>query len=328
MDGHISCCDNALGGYGRRVKKANFSHEALFYESDEVFLEGIVSFVRKGLEAGEPTLIAVASGKSELLKGELGDATSEVGFLDMEAVGRNPARIIPAWRDFLDRAPGDGRPLLGIGEPVWPGRSESELDECRRHEELLNVAFAGGRAWSLLCPYDTAALSDEVLEFARESHGAVIGKGGQAESAGWDGADVAFQPFDGTLPDAPPGAKTFHFGRRGLAEARELIGREAGAARLPRDRGADLVVAVSELAANSVIHGGGSGKLQVWREPDALLVEVRDQGRIEEPLSGRLRPEPAQEGGRGLWMVNQLCDLVQVRSGPEGTGVRLSMSLS
>lgn len=296
------------------VTKSHFSHQALFYESDEEFLEGIVSLVRRGLEAGEPTLIAVGNGKGELLEGELGDAAAEVSFLDMEAIGRNPACIIPVWRDFLDRAPGDGRPLLGIGEPVWPGRSAAELDECQRHEELLDVAFGGGRAWSLLCPYDSAALDDDVLESARESHG--------------DFSSAAFRPFDGTLPEAPADSKALHFGDRELAEARELVAREADRAQLVGSRGIDLVVAVNELVANSVLHGGGGGKLQVWRESDALVAEVRDEGRIDDPLAGRVQPAAAQEGGRGLWMVNQLCDLVQIRSGPEGTGVRLRMSLN
>jgi anti-sigma regulatory factor (Ser/Thr protein kinase) len=86
---------------------------------------------------------------------------------------------------------------------------------------------------------------------------------------------------------------------------------------------ADLITAASELAANSVMHGGGSGTLRLWRENGSLLAEVEDRGRIEEPLVGRLRPGLAQEGGRGLWLANQLCDLVQIRSGAAGTTVRL-----
>jgi anti-sigma regulatory factor (Ser/Thr protein kinase) len=311
-----------------RKTKPHFSHEALFYDSDEQFLEGIVSLVRKGLEAGEPTLIAVGRSKGEMLRGELGEAAEEVGFLDMEELGQNPGRIIPVWREFLDRAPKDGRPLLGIGEPVWPGRDEAELEECRRHEELLNVAFDGGRAWSLVCPYDSAALSEEVLEAARQSHETVLSGDQRSEAEDWQGGDPSFLPFDGTLPAAPSDSRVLHFSRNELAEARELIAREAAQADLSRGRGTDLVVAVNELAANSVLHGGGCGKLRVWREADALVVDVRDRGRIEEPLAGRLRPSPSQEGGRGLWMVNQLCDLVQIRSGPEGTDVRLRMCLN
>jgi anti-sigma regulatory factor (Ser/Thr protein kinase) len=90
---------------------------------------------------------------------------------------------------------------------------------------------------------------------------------------------------------------------------------------------ADLVAAASELAANSVAHGGGSGTLRIWRERPRLLVEFEDRGTIAEPLAGRFRPPPTQEGGRGLWLANQLCDLVQIRSSAAlGTTVRLQAS--
>jgi len=300
----------------------------LFYGSDEEFLEGTVSLLREGLDAGGPSLVAVGRSKSELLRGELGDAAEGVEFVDMELVGRNPARIIPVWRDFLERtASSVNAPVLGIGEPAWPGRDPVELEECRRHEALLNLAFARGREWSLLCPYDSAALDDEVLEQACESHSHVRSHGARVDSPTWSGSVNGHSPFEGHLPEAPRDARTVEFGRDGLAQARALVAREAALAALPYDRGPDMVVAIGELAANSVRHGGGRGTLRVWRELDTLVAEVRDRGTIEQPLVGRRRPGAAQEGGRGLWMVNQLCDLVQIRSGPEGTGVRVRMGL-
>jgi hypothetical protein len=33
------------------------------------------------------------------------------------------------------------------------------------------------------------------------------------------------------------------------------------------------------------------------------------------------------EGGRGVWLANQLCDLVQIRSAPRSTQVRLHITL-
>lgn len=69
--------------------------------------------------------------------------------------------------------------------------------------------------------------------------------------------------------------------------------------------------------SNTVLHGGGSGVARVWREPGAVLFESRDRGRVEGPLVGRVRPTASQIGGRGLWIANQLCDLVQIRSGTE-----------
>jgi anti-sigma regulatory factor (Ser/Thr protein kinase) len=44
---------------------------------------------------------------------------------------------------------------------------------------------------------------------------------------------------------------------------------------------------------------------------------------VADPLAGRLTPAHDQEGGRGLYLVHQLCDLVQLRSSPSGTTVRV-----
>ena len=79
----------------------------------------------------------------------------------------------------------------------------------------------------------------------------------------------------------------------------------------------DLVLAVNELVTNSVQYGGGGGTLRIWTEPDALVCDVRDRGYIDDPLAGRIAPPLEQHGGRGLWLVNHLCDLVQIRSTPK-----------
>ena len=68
--------------------------------------------------------------------------------------------------------------------------------------------------------------------------------------------------------------------------------------------------------------------MRIWREPGELICEVRDRGHIEEPLAGRRCPTLAEGSGYGLWVVNQVCDLVQIRSQPAGTVVRLHMNLA
>jgi anti-sigma regulatory factor (Ser/Thr protein kinase) len=104
---------------------------------------------------------------------------------------------------------------------------------------------------------------------------------------------------------------------------REHVERGASAAGLDRAAAEDLVLAAHELASNSVRHGGGQGWLRSWCEPGAFVVEVSDSGRIDDPLVGRQVTDPTSEHGRGVWMANQLCDLVQLRSSPAGTVVRL-----
>ena len=69
--------------------------------------------------------------------------------------------------------------------------------------------------------------------------------------------------------------------------------------------------------------------LSIWHEDGELVCEISDGGgSIADPLAGRRRPDPLRPHGRGLWMINQVCDLVELRAGPTGTTVRLHMSLS
>lgn len=301
-----------------------FHHEAVFYAGEDDFLAATIPFLRDGAERGEPMLVAVSEPKIEATRAELGADADAVEFVDMEELGRNPARIIPVWHDFLESNGGEDSPVRGIGEPVWPGRSDAELVECVHHESLLNLAFADSPAWSLICPYDVAGLEDEVLEAALQTHPHVGEDGGHAPSPSYEGP--ATTPLREKLSAPATATRTLGFvGAADLALLRRFIVDCAQGANIGEARIADLVLAVNEAATNSVRHGGGHGRLAVWIEDGALICEVRDEGRIEDPLVGRVRPRPEQLEGRGLYVANQLCDLVQVRSGPEGTAVRLHM---
>ena len=303
--------------------ESGFRHEALIYSDPEQFLTAAVPFLTAALEAGEAALVAVSERNAALLQGELGADVEEVEFVAMEELGRNPARIIPFWRDFLNAQ--QGRPARGIGEPLWPGRGAAEIDECQRHESLLDLAFSSGAGWSLLSPYNGVALSDEVLAAVSRSHPSVARDGAREASSGYlTGVDC----LAGELPRPPADADVLAYDRSRLAAVRRHVERVAKGAGIARRRADDLVVAASELAANSVAHGGGAGTLRTWRQGERLLIEFEDRGRIDEPLAGRLHPPPTQQGGRGLWLVNQLCDLVQIRSGELGTTVRLQTALA
>ena len=298
------------------------------YADEDEFLAGTVPFVRDGVWAGEPVLVAVGPDRATALQAELGAEAEAVQFIDMPALGRNPARIIPAWREFIDDHGAGCRPLRGIGEPIWPGRTPAELVECHHHESLLNLAFAGTPAFWLLCPYDTGGLDADVVEEAHRTHPHIAAAGTSCRSAAYLGPERAPSPFEGALP-APAGEpEQLDFGGDEVRFVRAFVSEWAAARGLSADRTMDLVLAVSEVATNSVVHAGGSGKLHAWQENGALMCEVQDNGRLQYPLAGRERPAAGQTSGRGLWLVNCVCDLVQLRTSSSGNVVRLHMSLS
>jgi anti-sigma regulatory factor (Ser/Thr protein kinase) len=132
----------------------------------------------------------------------------------------------------------------------------------------------------------------------------------------------------GALPAPPGAADEIAFTRDLLSEVRKFVSARAQRAGLMGRRVADAVLAANELATNSVRHAGGDGTLRIWRQDGALVCEVRDGGQITDPLVGQRRPTPDQSSGRGLWIVNQLCDLVQIRSSPDGTVVRMHIAVT
>ena len=134
--------------------------------------------------------------------------------------------------------------------------------------------------------------------------------------------------MEGPLPDPPPNAARIDFDSDRLSEVRKLVTQLADQHGLGAEAVEGLVLALNEVATNSVRHGGGRGVVRAWVTPASLVCEVRDEGVIADPLVGRFRPGPTQGGGFGLWLANQLCDLVQVRSSGQGSVVRLHMRLA
>jgi anti-sigma regulatory factor (Ser/Thr protein kinase) len=304
-----------------------FRHEAFLYSGLDEFLHGMLPFIREGVERQEPVLVVIGADKIELLRAELGlnGGSDEVLFADMEAVGRNPARIIPAWRDFVGARPDPGRPVRGIGEPIYPERSQDELAECHRHESLLNLAFADTPGFWLMCPYDVDALDAAVIEGARRNHPLIRRDGSASKSEGYEQAPVVFQE---PLPEPVGEPHELAFDAGTLAALRAFLQRFALDAGMSPTKAGDFLLASNEAASNSIRHGGGAGLLRVWEDGDTLISEVRDSGVIDTPLAGRERPTPGKPGGRGLWLANQLCELVQLRSFPNGNVVRLHMRRS
>jgi anti-sigma regulatory factor (Ser/Thr protein kinase) len=301
---------------------AGFEHEALFYRGDDDFLAGIVPFVRDGLQLDEVVVVAEPRARLEPLRDALGGDAGDVRFLEMEEIGGNPGRIIDVWATALREQVAAGRTLRGVGEPAWHGRREAELVECQLHELLLNRAFDDGPAWRLLCPYDEHRLSRAVCQAALEAHPIRSTTTARRPSEAYvsGGESTAFAAL---LPPPRDAVLRGVYSADDIPATRRTVAQYARTCGLSADRVEALALAASELATNSVRHGGGGGAVAMWVEGGAAVVEFSDTGRMTDPLVGRLSPDLAQEGGRGLYLVHQLCDLVQVRSSDAGTTVRI-----
>jgi anti-sigma regulatory factor (Ser/Thr protein kinase) len=320
-----------------------FLHRALCYRGAAEFRAAAGKFVRGGQARAEPVLIALSPGKVSWLRRELdglelngpdpdgpdpdgqglhGGSTG-VAFTDMTELGRNPARIIPAIRSFMDRYP--GRRIRCLGEPVWPERSAAELREVARSEALVNAAFSGIPA-SLVCLYDRGSLAASVLDGVGCTHPALLSQGEARSSSSYLGPAGLPSGCDRPL-DCPPATAARLTYQRDLRPVRSLVARLAHSARLPARRITDLVLAASEVAANTLRHTRADGTVHVWYDGNEILCQITDSGVIADRLAGYRRPADDVPGGKGLWLVHQLCDLVEVRSSTGGTTICLHMRL-
>jgi hypothetical protein len=159
--------DRSAGGCGLATDP--FIHEAVFYDSDAEYVSMLLPFIRAGIEAREPTLVAVPGDRIDVLADELGPQMVEIRVQDMRHAGRNPGRIIP-WviHPFVEENAGRG-PLRFVGEPIWADRSHLEYPACVQHEAAINLAFSG-RAATVLCPYDVRGLDSTALADAVRTH--------------------------------------------------------------------------------------------------------------------------------------------------------------
>jgi anti-sigma regulatory factor (Ser/Thr protein kinase) len=294
-------------------------HEALLRQRASGWADTVSDFVREGIGLGEPVSVAVSGPAHAALGGQLGQEPL-VDLFDMARLGRNPGRIIAAMLDFA--AAHDGRPLRYVSEPIWAGRSAAERAEVARHEALVALALADVPA-RILCLYDTS--DPAALACAEQTHPVIRSGGRSLISPAYAGRGVLPAQCDIPLPRPPRHAMGLPYDND-LSRVRAHVLDCAAEAGLADGRITDLVLAVSEVAANTLRHTAGGGLLLIWHTPAEIICQITDSGHIDDPLAGRRRPA-RDASGQGLWVVNQVCDLVELRSGHDGTTVRMHIRL-
>lgn len=316
----------ADGGRHRRDNPSGLEHVALLHAGDAEFVDAAVDHVRAGFECDEPVIAALSPHHLDLLHEALGADADRVDYRDMSEIGRNPGRLIPALHGALTQYHGQGR-LHVLSGSAWGGRSAGELAAAVQNEALVNLA-AQDAPVSLLCPYDVTQLDRTTVELAAAAHPGVQEDGHDAAVSPTynplKAAETAIGDLDtpddfgqALIYDAPHGPRTV---RRAVAEHALANGLDA-------DRTEDLCLAVHELAVNTAMHTGAPGLLTLWVDGEGVSCEIQDSGWIEDPLAGRYPPVPGDGRGYGLRMVHDVCDLVRIRTGPDGTTVRVSMRL-
>ena len=297
------------------------NHLAYLYDDERDYLACLSEFAQAGLRHAEPVFVAVPGHRAAPLREHLGAESPLLRYGAMAETGRNPARLIPELHAFVAEHP--GQRVRYIGESIWPGRSDAELCEVARHEALLNLAF-DKTAVSIMCPYDVRGLPADVAGRMQRTHPEVMQAGRTQAGTGYAGQGVIPAECDGPLPAPPADAQTLSY-KTSLREVRDLVARYATALSMVADRITNLIIAAGEITANTLSHTSAGGTFWVWHTGEEIICQVQDQGWITDPLAGRKRHSP-EDSGHGLWVVNQMCDLVQIRTSQvAGTIIRLHM---
>ncbi|WP_433302377.1 anti-sigma factor RsbA family regulatory protein [Actinoplanes sp. CA-030573] len=299
-----------------------FRHEALVYDDDATFASTLAPFLAGAVRRREAAVAVVSRRNMGLLRDALGPDAGEVTFIDSDTWYERPAATIAGWKGLVDRALGSGRPAVrAVGEVTFgPGPRH---DSWIRYESAANDVFAAVPVW-VICPYDTRRLPDRVIAGARRTHPVLVGERG--------GPNALYEPPDDLLralaePLPPVGPEPLVVlaltGPERLRHARRTL--EAIARNLGWDQTAiaGLLLVVTEVAVNSLRHGGGDRRIQVWVEQAAITCEVIDEGAGPvDPLAGYRPPVNPRSSGVGLWVANQLSEWLAVEHRDGVTRVR------
>lgn len=298
-------------------------HEAFCYSDVDEFLDGIVPFVRAGIDADEPVLVAVPPRRLSLLRESL--AATKVHFVDMAEKGRNPNLILPlVLTPFID----EHRPkrVRIVAESLYADRTPEEIPPCVQHEALVNVAFADVDA-TIRCPVNVTRMP-HLVPYVERTHPVVVTREGRPRSTTYMDPETVVALLNQPLRDSCTVDDSMIFNETTLASVRQRVGKFADEAGLDAARVTDLQIAVNEIATNAVIHANrGPASLRMWADGDRVVCEISGGGEIVDIMAGRVVPAPDSPRGRGLLIANRLCDLVQTYTGPTGTVTRLHMRL-
>lgn len=284
--------------------------------------------LRAGVADGDAVMFVSTADTVEAARASLGPAeASAVEFQDSAQQYRTPAAALTGFQRLFAAHAERGRRLRVVSEQPVASARNPELGELSRIDAATNVVSLARNA-TVVCAYDLRATPPHTLAMARRSHPEVIEQGNCRPSPVFTDparlmGELHAQP---PLPE-PAGTPLELADPQDAAEARRYVAGAAAVCGLGEPALDKFVTAVNEIVTNAMVHAVPD-RVRVWAEHDEVVCEVRDRGfGIADPFVGYRLPRPGATGGRGMWLARQLVDLVEVRTGPCGSVVRLRIRL-
>lgn len=305
------------------ARSTGFAHDALFYRTDEEFVAALVPFLIEGLDTGDAAVAAVTRPNLALLREALGTDAAAVTLIDRDEWYRRPGSTVAGWRRILTDATGRGHRYVRIIGEVAFGPDDRHAT-WTRYESALNAVFGEAPAW-IVCPYDTRVLPRVVLADARRTHPMITDTTARDAARRPSPRYVEPEQFLRELPEPVPSAAgppvLVLTSFTSVTELRHRVEQVITAGGwLDRDRLDDLLIVLTEVASNGLRYGSGRREVRLWATDRGVVGEVRDGGPgPADPLVGYRPPGPTSDGGRGLWIVQQLCDGLAIQRDTRGT---------
>ncbi|CAN5166927.1 hypothetical protein BH24ACT1_BH24ACT1_10960 [soil metagenome] len=307
------------------VGETSFCHDAMFYESDDEFVSIVAPFLEGGVAGGEPTLAALGDEHTELMRSAV-SVPAGVTFFPSAAHYDRPAATIKADQElFAGYISGGAESIRVVGEVPHSGEGAS-WNEWARYEATVNRAFESFPLWGL-CAYDLRTTPADVVDDVQRTHPFLTTANGYHLDNDRYEDPVAFlanrphpdpDPLEGDLPTLELVQPSPAVARHAVADVTRGMGLGPGEVD-------DLVVAVSEVVTNAILHGQPPATLRAWAAPGRIVVTVHDLGPgPSDPFAGLIpAPRGDGEGGFGLWIAHQLCQRVCLDADADGFTVRL-----
>ena len=299
---------------GAAAGHAGYFHEAMYFASDDELVSGVAPFLAGGVAAGEPRGAVLGARHAALLRDALPDADSVVWIEASDRYDR-PASAIRSYRQMLTDL-GPAAQVRVAGEPpagaAW-----------LRYEAAINQAYDDFPLWSI-CLYDRRSLTEDGLAGVNRTHPRLAHPDGRRMANAADpGAFLA------GLPKPPADSVQALPAYAQMSDpapslARRTV-REAAAGVLSEDDLDSLIIAVSEVVTNAMLHGQPPVAVRVWRGTDRIVVTVTDGGcGPADPYAGLVPLSPTATSGRGLWIAFQTVTRVDSWRDANGYTVRLT----
>ncbi len=296
-------------------------HEAVLHSGADDLARLLAPRIRATVTAGHVAVAVLGREAEASLRAELGAVADDVEFRDPAEVHAVPAFTVAVrFARTSRRAEQAGGRALVVTQHLHD-LTVDDPGHWTRLDIALDIAIAGLPV-TVLC---ACARGDSAEMEA--THPVITTDTGTVASGTYrpPGEAVIDWPPP-PPPDLGPPTTERAFGADGLATVRHLVADLAGRAGLASDRVADLVLAVNELASNTVEHGPGTGRFRLWTG-SGVVAEISDAGgAMDAPFPGLTLPPPEGARGRGLWLASELCDVLQVWSDADTTVVRVRIS--